>query len=86
MTPKCSRPGRDFIIGRERSEKAQNVLELILAKEPADVEATLALVGIFQSKGDSADSLGRIETALKLDIKPADREKLLLDESFDYSR
>ena len=59
-------------------EKAQNVIELILAKDPADVEATLALVAIFQSKGDGADSLGRIEAALKLDIKPADREKLLL--------
>jgi len=59
-------------------EKAQNVLELILAKEPADIEATLGLVAIFQSKGDSADALGRIETTLKLDVKPADREKLLL--------
>jgi predicted Zn-dependent protease len=59
-------------------EKAQNVLELILAKEPADVEATLGLVSIFQSEGNSADALGRIETALKLDIKPAGKEKLLL--------
>ncbi len=59
-------------------EKAQNVLELILAKEPADVEATLGLVSIFQSKGDSTDSLGRIEAALKLDAKPDGREKLLL--------
>ena len=61
-----------------KSEKAQQVLEALLAKEPADVEATLVLVGVFQSKGDSAAALGRIEAALKLDVKPADKEKLLL--------
>jgi tetratricopeptide (TPR) repeat protein len=60
------------------TEKAQQVLEALLSKEPADVEATLGLVAVFQSKGNSADALGPIETALKLDIKPADREKLLL--------
>ncbi|MGO9022481.1 MAG: tetratricopeptide repeat protein [Syntrophobacteraceae bacterium] len=60
------------------TEKAQQVLEAILSKEPAEVEATLALVGVFESKGDSAAALGRIETALKLSIKPAEREKLLL--------
>ena len=60
------------------TEKAQQVLEALLSKEPADVEATLALVAVLQSKRDSANALGRIETALKLDIKPADREKLLL--------
>ncbi len=67
-----------FYHRQKKDEKAKNVLESLLAREPADVEATLGLVEIFQSMGDSAAALGRIETALKLDIKPAHREKLLL--------
>jgi tetratricopeptide (TPR) repeat protein len=60
------------------SDKAQQVLEAILSKDPANVEATLVLVGVFESKGDSAAALGRLDAALKLDVKPAEREKFLL--------
>jgi len=67
-----------FYIRQGNNDKAQSLIETILAKEPADVEATLALVRLLQSKGDSAGSLERIEAALKLDIKPADKERLLL--------
>ncbi|HYA42512.1 MAG TPA: tetratricopeptide repeat protein [Syntrophobacteraceae bacterium] len=61
-----------------KNDKAQSLLESILAKAPGDVQATLALVRLFESRGDSASALERIETALKLGIETAGKEKLLL--------
>ena len=61
-----------------KDEKAQKALESLLGKKPADVGATLELVSILQSRGDSATSLKRIDAALKLDNKAADRQKLLV--------
>jgi len=67
-----------FYRRQAKNDKAQNVLESILARDPADVDAVFGLVEIFQSRGDSAASLARIEATLKLDVKPAGKEKLLL--------
>jgi tetratricopeptide (TPR) repeat protein len=67
-----------FYFRQGKNDKAQSILESILAKEPADAEATLALIGLLQSKGNGAASLERIEAALRLDVKPADKERLLL--------
>jgi tetratricopeptide (TPR) repeat protein len=76
--PEMLKARAGFYHRQGKNEKAQNVLESLLASEPGDVDATLGLVAVLQSKGDSAAALGRIETALKLGIKPADKEKLLL--------
>ena len=77
--PEMLKAKAGFYHRQGKDEKAQNVLEMLLVKEPADVEGTLGLVEIFQARKDSASSLERIEATLKLDIKkPADREKLLL--------
>ncbi len=67
-----------FYFRQGKNDKAQSLVESILAKEPTDVESTLVLVRLLQGKGDTAASLERIEAALKLDLKPADKERLLL--------
>jgi tetratricopeptide (TPR) repeat protein len=67
-----------YYVRQGKNDKAQSLLESILAKEPADVDATLALVRLLESKGDSAAALERIEAALEVDIKPAGKERLLL--------
>lgn len=77
--PEMLKAKAGFYHRQGKDEKAQNVLELLLVKEPADVDATLGLTEIFQARGDSAGALGRLESTLKLDaVKPADKEKLLL--------
>ena len=59
-------------------QEARKALESLLAKKPADLWATLVLVAILQSGKDSAASINRIDAALKLDNKAADRQKLLV--------
>ncbi|MHC1729286.1 MAG: tetratricopeptide repeat protein [Syntrophobacteraceae bacterium] len=61
-----------------KAEKAQLMLEEYLLKHSSDIEAVIALVQIFQAKKDTASSLDRIEKALGSEIKPEEREKLLL--------
>jgi tetratricopeptide (TPR) repeat protein len=67
-----------FYFRQAKNDRAQSLLESILAKQPADVDTTLALVRLFEAKGDNASALERIETAIKLDIGPAGKEKLSL--------
>lgn len=76
--PEMLKAKAGFYYRQKKIDKAQSVLESLLAKEPADAAAILALVEIFQAKGNSAAALERIEAALKLDVKPAEKEKLLL--------
>ncbi|SPF36270.1 hypothetical protein SBDP1_1470006 [Syntrophobacter sp. SbD1] len=77
--PEMLKARAGFFYRQGKNEKARSVLESLLAKEPADVDATLALVRVLQSGKDGAPAaLERIESALKLDIKPAGKEKLLL--------
>jgi predicted Zn-dependent protease len=67
-----------FYFRQGKNDKAQSLLESFLAKEPTDVDATLVLVRLLQARGDSAASLERIEATLKLDVKPAEKEKLVV--------
>lgn len=77
-TPDMLKAKAGFYHRQGQDDKAVKVLDSLLAKDPTDVAATLALVEIFQSRKDGDSSLDRIEAALKLDIKPADKERLLL--------
>lgn len=67
-----------FYLRQGEKDKVQEILESILAKDPTDVQTTLALVEILQSKGDSSGSLKRIDEALGHDIKSDLKDRLLL--------
>ncbi len=48
--PEMLKARAGFFYRRGKNEKARSVLESLLAKEPADVDATLALVRVLQSE------------------------------------
>jgi tetratricopeptide (TPR) repeat protein len=67
-----------FYFRQGKNDKAQALLESILTKEPGDVETTLALIRLFETKGESDAALERIEKTLGNNIENAGKEKLVL--------
>lgn len=63
---------------RQKTDKAQNILEQLLAKVPNDTEALLQLCHVLINKGDTTGATARLDKALQQELIQPDREKLML--------
>ena len=68
----------EFWQRRQNLEKAQQVLEALQKQNPGDVDTLLRLADIMNARGRMQDALDTIEKTLKLELKTADRERVLL--------
>lgn len=80
-TPSLMKAKADFYLKRGNEARARQVLEELLGAQPRDVDAVARLGRLLVARGSLDEAIGWFERTAKLDLEPADREKMVLSKA-----
>ena len=68
----------NFMLRRGKPQEARKILEDLLARDPADVDAAVQLAQLLGQQGAAEAALQGLEKSLRADLKPSDPERILV--------